>query len=144
MMRIGALRRNALAIEMRCFWAAREEAPALARAGVEPVGKLRHQIRERCGFKRLLNLLVRDVFEPIREVVSERIVKDHDVLRDEGDLASQAPEPEVADVAPVYSDGPGLGLDEPRQQVDERGLSRARLSHDGDALARAQRSRRSP
>ncbi len=85
--------------------------------------------------RRGLDLGQRRVGTAVRDVVRDRVVEEHGVLRDQADVAAQRPQRHVADVEVVDEDGPVGHVVEARQQVDERRLARAAEADDGDDLA---------
>ena len=72
----------------------------------------------------------------VADVGGDRAMQERRVLRDHADRGAQALLRHVADVLAVDADAALLELVEAQEQVDERGLARARASDEADALAR--------
>ena len=73
---------------------------------------------------------------PVADVVDDRIVEQHRVLRHHADRGAQRTLGDRADVLPVDQDAPGGRLVEPEQEPRDRRLAGARRPDDGDRVAR--------
>ena len=71
-----------------------------------------------------------------RHVGCERVVEHHDVLAHHGELGAQAGQAPLRDVVAVQQDLAAAGQYEPGQQVDQRGLARARRANEGHDFTR--------
>ena len=105
------------------------------------IGQLENELMRVGGAARRLQLLrcgprPRDV-----QVVSDAAIKQVRVLRNHGDLASQHVDRQVAQVVSVEQHATLLRIDEAQQQVDQRGLARARRPDHTQAPARLQLER---
>jgi hypothetical protein len=69
--------------------------------------------------------------------VEDRVVEQDGFLGDEADVAAQAAQGEFAQVAAVDAHVPGHGIEEARQEVDQRGLAGAGAADEGDEFAGA-------
>ncbi len=78
----------------------------------------------------------------VGDVVRDRVVEEHGLLRHERDLLAQRPQRDVADVDAVDENRAFLDVVEPRNQVHERGLARAAQTDDGHHLSGAHGERR--
>ena len=80
----------------------------------------------------------------VGDVARDGVVEQHRLLRHDADLRAQRRERHVADVDAVDEDGPAGHVVEPRNQVDQRRLSRAAQPDDRDHLpgARPRTTRR--
>ena len=65
-------------------------------------------------------------FAAVGDVVRQRVVEQHHVLRHQRDVAAQVLQADVADVDAVEFDHAGIGIVETRHQIGQRGLARAR------------------
>ena len=68
-------------------------------------------------------------------VQSRRHVVTHKILKNDPDFAVQRLDVVVPEVHSVQEDGAAGGIIQPRQQLDQRGLALAVLSHQGHVLA---------
>lgn len=66
----------------------------------------------------------------VPEVVHDRGVEEHRVLRHDADVLPDAVELQVADVAAVHQDRPAVHVVEPVQQLQARRFPAARLPHE--------------
>ena len=112
--------------------AARKLQPALAdlrvvavRQALDEVGDLRHP-------RRLAHLGVGGVPASVADVVADRVVEEHGVLRDDADRGAKALLRHVADVLPVDQDAPAGHVVEAEEQPRDRRLARARRADDRD------------
>ena len=72
----------------------------------------------------------------VREVIRDRVVKQHHILRDEADVATQAGECHFANRQSVDADLTGIDFIKSRQQAGECGLAAAGVPHDRQRFAR--------
>ncbi len=82
-----------------------------------------------------LDLLHAGVRPGVGDVGGDRVVEQERLLRDQGDPAPQGGQRRLAHVSPVHGDPATGGIVEPRRQVQQRALARARRPHQGDDLA---------
>ena len=75
---------------------------------------------------------------PDGDVVARRQVVAHEILEDHAHRAAQRVQVIVAQVAAIEQDAAFVGVVEPGQQLDERGLARAVLAHQRQRFARLQ------
>ena len=71
----------------------------------------------------------------VGDIGADRVGEDHGVLRHQPHLRAKAQERRLADVHAVNQDLPRGGLQEPQEQVRQRGLARAVGADHGDCLA---------
>ena len=69
------------------------------------------------------------------DIVTERAREQKDVLLDDGDLRTQRSQIPLADIDPVHENLTRSHIVGAVDQLDERGLARARLPDDGDGLS---------
>ena len=116
--------------------AARELQPALADLRLVA---LRQRPDERVDLRVLggrLDLGVARAVAAVADVVEDRVVEQHGILRNHADGGAQRTLRHLADVLPVDQDPPGGRLVEPEQEPGDRRLAGARRPDDGDRLAR--------
>ena len=77
----------------------------------------------------------------IADVVPHRAMQERGVLRDKPDLRAQAVLPDGGDILPVDEDAPQFEIVEAQQNINERGLARARRPDKPNLLARPDRKR---
>ncbi|MNS07818.1 hypothetical protein D3C72_392690 [compost metagenome] len=85
--------------------------------------------------RRLLDLGLRRAGAGIGDVLGQRAVKQHRVLLHDCDLAAQRRLLHLGDVLPVDGDAAVVHVVQALDQLDERGLARARMAHQADALS---------
>lgn len=72
----------------------------------------------------------------VADVVHERVVEQHRLLRHDAEVAAQAGDRDVADVGAVDGDGAAVGVVEAEEQAQQRRLAAAAFADDGDGRAR--------
>ena len=125
--RIGASLRIARAIAMRCRCPPESRMPRSPTIVSKPRRLLADEIervRRRGG---ALDRLARRVrHRAVGDVRGDRVVEQHDLLRDERDLPAQVGQPDLGQVAAVEQHPAAGRRVEPGNQVDERRLAAAR------------------
>mmetsp|Transcript_70431 Transcript_70431/g.165841 ORF Transcript_70431/g.165841 Transcript_70431/m.165841 type:complete len:574 (+) Transcript_70431:194-1915(+) len=113
---------------------ARELAAVGADRRLDPFGQALHEIPQMGGAQRGLEprLVAR---LGVGDVVGDRFVEQHDVLRHHGELPAQAQARQRLDVDAVQADAPGLRPAEAQQQMDDGALAGARGSDQGRGAA---------
>jgi hypothetical protein len=115
--------------------AAGEPHATLAHARVIVLGQPFHELVELCRARGPYDVGAGGARSAVRDVVRDRFVEQHRVLRHDADrLADAAP----GDVAQVLAVDPNLAagrLVQAKQQLRERRLARAAAAHDGDRRA---------
>jgi hypothetical protein len=116
---------------------AREPDAALSDGGVEPVWQLIDQAVEPRDAHRLLDAMLVDsiVRDAERDVATQRVVAEVDLLRDIADATLPSTYVAAIDHDAVDFDVPFCGLEQADQHVGERGLAGARSADEGDRLA---------
>lgn len=87
------------------------------------------------GFGRRNDPLHRNVQPPVGDVVPDRVVEEHRLLRDEADLLAQGFERDRTDLVAVEQNAAGGGVVKARQEVCDRGLAGARRADERNSLA---------
>src|SRR3546814_2113167 len=119
--------------------AARQLEPALADLGLLPLRQQRDETVDRRALGRRRNLLRARIGTAIGDVVADRIVEQHRVLRNDPDLGAQALLGHRLDVLPVDRHPPTLRVIEAKEQSRDRRLARPRRPDARQRLARADR-----
>eukprot|EP00968_Pinguiococcus_pyrenoidosus_P026305 scaffold7067_cov245-Pinguiococcus_pyrenoidosus.AAC.18 len=94
------------------------------------------KLEDLCALRRGLDLFVRGVQLAIHDVVPDRVIEEHRVLRDHADLVAEALLGNVANVLSVQPDRTGGRIVKSKEQPADRGLPRARGADDGRGRAR--------
>ncbi len=138
---IGAGRRKARAMAMRCFWPPESCAPfgptAASPRSADQVGDLG-------GLGGGPDLLLRGVGADIADVVVDRAVEDDDVLRHDRERAAQRLDADVAHGGSADQDVAAVDLVEPGEKAEDGGLAGPRRAHDGRDLAPPERHVHAP
>ena len=116
--------------------AARQLQAAFADPGVVTVRQAQDEVVHLGEPRRLLDLLLARAGAAIGDVVADRIVEQHGVLRHHADRRAQAVLGHVADVLPVDQDAALGHVVEPEQQAADGGFARARSARRSPACAR--------
>ena len=82
------------------------------------------------------DIVVRRAGAAVGDVVFDRVVEEHGILRDDADRRAHAVLAHRADVAPVDRDAPAGDVVEAEQEARQRALPRAGRTDDGDGMAR--------
>ena len=88
-----------------------------------------------------LDLVQRGVRPRVGDVVRDRVREQERIVVDDRDRAAQRDDVDVAHVRAVDQHRPRARVIQPRQQLHERGLARARRAHQRDRRARLDRQR---
>ena len=115
--------------------AAGEIDPALAQHGVEPLGKGLNFLFELSHLHGPLHFGQRRPFRAKVDVGPNGVREQERILGHVPDAAAQHLQRNGADVVPVDEHRAGAGVDQARNQVDERGLAGAGPTHDGQGRA---------
>jgi hypothetical protein len=119
--------------------AARQQRPALAELGLEPVGQVRHQLEQVGVAERRPDAPerpVRPVLRAVQQVVDQRLVPQHHGGVDPRRLAPQRREAGADERLAVDAQLAARGPVPAEQQPDQRRLARARGTYDRQVLAR--------
>ena len=81
------------------------------------------------------DLLIGGVRLGVADVLAHRAVKELGLLRDDPDLGAQVVAGDLADVGTVQHDAPAVDVVKAHNEVDERGLTAARVPHNAHHLA---------
>ena len=76
----------------------------------------------------------RDTGRPVGDVVGDRVIEQHGVLRDDANPRPQRTKGHIAEVDPIDEDATAGDVVEPRDQVDQGRLARTAQPHDGHHL----------
>src|SRR6185312_17441395 len=95
---------------------------------VVALGQRRDHVVDACRLGSRLDLLVGRVRLGKAQVLTYRLVEEIRLLRDDSDEVGQRLKAEIADVDAANGDPPATDVVEPRRQVAERRLTRARLT----------------
>ena len=128
-------RRSARAIAIRCRCPPESLSAPLPEHRVEPE---RHRVDEPervRPFGCRPDVGLRDVVEPVGDVVPDRLVEEERVLVHDGDQAPEVGLPDVADVVAVDEHAAPLGIVEADEEIGERGFPRPGGPHDRYRLA---------
>ena len=126
----GAGNRHALLL------AARQFQPALAHARAVAIRQRQHEIMHLGETRRLLDLRRGGSGPAIGNVVVDRVVEQHRVLRDDADGGAQGGLGQFADILPVDADRAAIHVVEAEQQARDGRFAGAAGPDDGDGLAR--------
>ena len=132
--RIGGSLSSARAMAMRWRWPPESRLPRSPICGVVAAREVEDEVVGEGGAGGGLDPRLVHVLEAVGDVGAHGVVEEHRLLGDEADLLAQALERRVAHVDAVDGDGALGHVVEARQQLDERGLARARHAHDGHHL----------
>ena len=91
--------------------------------------------------RRGLYLRRRRLRRAVRDVVRDRVVEQHGLLRHDADLRAQRLQRDLANVAPIDRNRAAADVVKPRDQVHERGLAGAAAADDRHHLSRRHRQR---
>ena len=100
-----------------------------------------HKVVDLRGAGRSLHLVARGALAAIGDVLGDRAVKEPRVLQHHTKVPPELAAVHLARVHTIERDAPAVDLVKAHEQVDERGLARARGAHDGDLLPRLGRKR---
>ena len=92
---------------------------------------------DRRALRRRLDLVLRGALAAIADIVADRVVEQHRVLRNDAKRGTQALLRDLRNVLPVDRDPPALRLVEAEEQARERGLASTRRPDDRGGRARA-------
>ena len=81
------------------------------------------------------HLLARGCGDAVADVVENRVVEEHRLLRDQADLAAEVAQPHVGQRHAVELHHAGRGIGKTRNQIGQRALAAAVGADDGDRLA---------
>ena len=126
--------RHALALAAGELDAALADVRVVARAALPVLQSDYELVRLRFARGRA-HLCVARAGAAIADIGGDRAMQERGVLRHHADRRAQAFLRDAADVLPVDADAAVLQLIEPQQQIDQRGLARARAPHQPHALA---------
>ncbi len=116
--------------------AAREFQAALADRAPVAVGQRGDEIVDARAPRRLGDLVLAGAGAAIADVVADRIVEQHRVLRHDADGAAQAVLAHVAQILAVDADGAAIDVVEAEQQPRDGRFAGAARAHDRDRVAR--------
>ena len=118
------------------FLAAGEFQSALADFGIQPLGQALDQRHDRCRLCRGDHLFAPGAAAAIGDVVTDGVVEQHAILRDDPDLLAQTVLGNLCNILSVDQDAALLRVVEPEQQSPDRALARARRADDRNMTAR--------
>ena len=91
-------------------------------------------VRRPCGGD---HFIARRIRAAILDVVKNRVVEQHGVLRHDADGGAQRHLPQGAQVVAVDFDATGIDIVKTKQQTRQRGLARTAMAHHSHRLASA-------
>ena len=126
----------ARAIASRCRWPPDSITPALADVGVVALRQPRDELVRRRGAGRRLDLGVARLRPAEADVLARRGGEDHRLLRHQRELPPQVGARHLAQVDAVERDPARVRVEEAHQELEDRGLARARRPDQRHRLAR--------
>ena len=99
---------------------------ALAEQRVVALGQLHDELLGVRGACYPAQRFVAGVGPAVQDVVAHAAREQHGVLGDDADLAAQRPQGHVAQIVAVDRDAPGVGIEEARDELNQRRLARRR------------------
>ncbi|KAH0442305.1 P-loop containing nucleoside triphosphate hydrolase protein, partial [Aureobasidium melanogenum] len=126
----GASNRDALTLTPRQAHA------TFADAGVVMIRQPLDELVQLCGTRGAHDIRTRGGGPPVRNVVGNRLVEQHGVLRHDADGFAQALLRHLAQILAVDPDGATVGLIEPEQELHNGRLARPAAADHGQRLAR--------
>ncbi len=114
----------------------------LADEGRQPLRHFPDELHRMCGLGGRDDFgVTRPGQATVRDIGGHAVVEENHFLAYQGDVRSQAGEPQLGNVDPVHQYLAAVGRVEARQEIGQRRLARARGADQGHSLARAHRKR---
>ena len=116
------------------LFSARQFQPAFTDLGIVAIGQRHHKVMDLGRPRRLLDLFARRIRVAVGNVVIDRVVEQHGILRHHANRLMQAGLRHITDILPVDANGTAGDVIEPEQQPPHGRLATARGSDQGDPL----------
>ncbi len=118
------------------LFAARQVQPSFADPRLEPVGQALDEAADRRAARRSRHLFRARALAAIGDVVADRVVEQHGILRDDADRGAQARLRHLCNILPVHGHAPAGQVVETVEDARERRLARPRRPDHRHRLSR--------